>query len=129
MRAVGSNEFDTERLQFGEAYLLHHEIAGKPAGGLNNDGAGAVAGDVGEHGSEAGACFDVIRAADCRVGELSDKLKPHAFGVGDYGLPLTLIAVLLGPNIRCARSANIGDRFGSPAGAMSNKSLWCGFLH
>ena len=32
--------------------------------GIDNDGAGAVAGDIGEHGGKARAGLDVISAAD-----------------------------------------------------------------
>jgi hypothetical protein len=49
--------------ELGEADLLDHQITGEPASGLDYDCASAVAGDVGQELSEAGASVQVISAA------------------------------------------------------------------
>src|SRR3982074_605806 len=80
LRAVGSDQLDAKGLQLRKANLLHHEVAREPAGGLDDDGASAIAGDVGEHGYEAGARLDVVSTAHCCVVELAHKLEPSTLG-------------------------------------------------
>jgi hypothetical protein len=80
VRTVSSNQLDAKGLQLGEANLLDHEVAREPAGGLDNDDASAIAGDVGEHGCEACARLDVVSATHGRVVELGHQLVPVPLG-------------------------------------------------
>jgi hypothetical protein len=81
---------------------LHHEVARKAAGCLDDDGASAIAGDVGEHGCETGARLYVVSPAHRCVGELSHEFEPRPLGEGCDGVSLAPVAVFLGSDIRSA---------------------------
>jgi hypothetical protein len=65
---------DAQGLELGEADLLDHKVAREP-GGLDDDGASAIAGNVGEKLCEAGAGVQVISAAHYCVVELPRQVR------------------------------------------------------
>jgi hypothetical protein len=60
--------------------FLHHQLAGKPTGVLNNDSADAVALDLVEQSREALAALDRIGAADGGVVVLGHDLEASTLG-------------------------------------------------
>jgi hypothetical protein len=78
---------------------LHHEVAGEAAGGLDDDGASAVAGYVGQEFSEARAGVEMISAAHGSVVELTNQLDASPLGERFDGLTLALVAVLVGADV------------------------------
>ena len=58
-----------------------------------------IAGDVGEHGCEAWAGFDVVSATHGSVVELADELVTGGLGEACDGLTLALVAVFVGADI------------------------------
>jgi hypothetical protein len=81
VRAVGRDQRDAEGLQLRVADLLDHQVAGEAAGGLDDDVASAVAGNVGQQGREARARLDRVGAGDGGVVELAD--NPVAMATGE----------------------------------------------
>src|SRR5262245_47557754 len=107
--AVSGHQLDAERLQLGKPNLLHHQIASKPIGRLDDDGPRAIAGKMGKHGREARSGLDVVGTADRGIVELADELETGALGERLDSRALALIAVLVGADIGGRRGADIGD--------------------
>ena len=81
--------------QEGNAQLLGHQLARKPAGILDDDGPHAVALDALKKGREARACFDRVRTGDRRIIELIDDGIASSLGKSLHGVALAFLAVLV----------------------------------
>src|SRR6202035_93532 len=101
----------------------HHEVAGEAAGGFDNDCARAVAGDLGQQGSEAGPRLDWIGTGHRRVVELANQSVAVAPDKALNGAALAGFAVLAFADIGGARRSQIGNRLYQLA------SISRGFLH
>ena len=66
----------------------------------------------GEHGCKPWPCLDVVSAANRCVVELAHERVTSLLGECCDGLPLALITVLVGADVRCAGCADVGHRLG-----------------
>jgi hypothetical protein len=82
-------------LQEAVARLLRYQVAGEAIGRLDDDGAHAIAGDVIEHGGEAGPLVDGVRALDAVVAVLGDDVVAGPPGERRDSLALALERVLV----------------------------------
>ena len=111
--AIGSNKGDAALLEHGKADFLHHQVAGEAVGGLDHNGANAVAEQALQHRLEAGPCVDVIGAGNRLVVVLVDDLNASPLGVGGNGGALPLVGVPVGPMERgCAGPRGTGKPLG-----------------
>src|SRR3954469_14889352 len=92
------------------ADLLNHQVARKAVRRLDQDGPDAVALDALQHGREAGALVDMVRAAYGRVVELVHDHEARVPGEAGDSVSLALVAVLIGPDVCGAGGAQIRDR-------------------
>jgi len=93
--AIGSNKGDAALLEHGKADFLHHQVAGEAVGGLDHNGANAVAEQALQHRLEAGPCVDVIGAGNRLVVVLVDDLalgRLSAAGATIVDLPMAEFA-------------------------------------
>ena len=96
-----------------EVQLLRHEIASEAAGVFDDHDADAVAFDPVQKLIEAGPRLDWISAGDGRIIKpiVRGDLEAGALRISRDRLALALFAILIGPDIRGARSAEIGHGF------------------
>ena len=97
--------------QEGDAQLLGHQLACKPAGILDDDGTHAVALDAVKERREARACLDGVGPGDGGVIELFDDGEPGALGEALDGLALAFLTVLVGADVGPSGSGCGNDAF------------------
>src|SRR3954464_1114478 len=97
VRTVGGDQLDAALLEHGVADLLNPQVARKAVRRLDQDGPDAVALDALQHGREAGALVDGVSTAHSGVEELVHDHEACAPGEARDGVPLALVAVLIGP--------------------------------
>ena len=85
-----------------DAQLLRHQLAGEPRCVLDNDRPDTIVLDPIQQGREAGADLNRVRTSHCGIVELIDQHESCPLGVALNGSPLSLVAVLVGPDI-CSR--------------------------
>src|SRR5262249_20701053 len=91
-----SNALGFEQIMPGE---LHGQVARKPRRVLDQDYRRPVAEHVGEHGAKSVPLIYWVRTGHGRVVILLDDLKSVGLGIGMHGVPLTLLAILVGSDI------------------------------
>jgi hypothetical protein len=116
--AGGGQEPNTPLGQQGNAQLLHDELAGKPAGVLDDDNAHAIAFNAVEEPRKTLAAFDRIRTTYCSIVKSFSigNLEAGTLGESSDGSALPMLRVLVAadvgrrarPQIRNSRGTDLG---------------------
>lgn len=109
-RAVGRDQLDALIAKQPVAGFLDDQVTGKAVGGFDDDRPDTVRGDPLQGGREARPRVDRIGAGDCSVVKPIDDLDPSSVREPLNRIALTVLRILVRPDVGGARRAQIADR-------------------